>query len=181
MIKLNLGCGKKYLTGWVNCDFNTEIKADVYLDLSKGLPFKNTCVDEVLLDNSLEHIPRNLFFQFIEELHRVCKKGAIIKIFVPHYSGMYASKHLAHYNYFGIGSFDIFSPLTSFNGERYSKARFKIKKEQLLFFHHNLANFKLLSKLPINFIFNFNRIWQQLMERFQIFGFDESYYELEKP
>ena len=178
MIKINLGCGKDYREGWINVDFNKEVKADIYADLSKRLPFDNNYSDLILLDNVLEHVtPENYFF-FLEELHRICKKRAIIRIYAPHYSGMYAFKHPTHYKYFGISSFDILTQNTSFNGERYSKARFRVNKEYLLFFHHNLVNFRLLSKLPINWIFNFGKTWQYIMERFQFLGFDEIYYEL---
>lgn len=105
--------------------------------------------------------------------------GAIIQIYVPHFSGMLAFKNPTHYKYFGIGTFDSMSTEGSFNAERYTKARFKLLKEKFFFFHHNLVNFRFLSKIPINWLFNFSRAWQQLMERFQFFGFDEIYYELE--
>ena len=178
MIRINLGCGNDYKKGWVNVDFNKEVKADVYVDFTKKLPFKENYADLVLLDNVLEHIEPEKYFFFLEELHRICKKGAIIHIYVPHYSGMYAFKHPTHYKYFGIGSFDTMRPEKCFSGERYTSVRFILKREKLLFFHHNLINFPLVSKLPINWLFNFGRVWQQLIEKFQIFGFDEIYYEL---
>ncbi len=178
MKRLNLGCGKDYKEGWVNVDFNKGVKADIYCDLTKKLPFGNNVFDEILLDNVIEHIERNKLINFLEELHRISKNKGIISIYTPHYSGMYAFKHLTHYGYFGTGTFDSFAPEEGFNGERYSKARFVVRKQMLLFFHHNLANFKFLSKLPINWIFNFNRPWQDLMERFQFLGFDEIFYEL---
>jgi len=177
-IKINLGCGNDYKRGWINADFNKEVKADVYADLTRRLPFKDNYADIILLDNVLEHIPQDKFFFFIEELHRICKNNAIMHIFVPHFSGIYALKHPTHYKCFGIGTFDVMLPEKSFNGERYTKARFKLNQERLLFFHHNLVNFKLLSKLPINWMFNFSRAWQLIMERFQFFGFDEIYFEL---
>jgi len=179
MIKINLGCGNDYKEGWVNVDFNKEVKSDICADFTKKLPFKDDYADMVLLDNVLEHIKSDKYLFFLEELHRICKKGAKIHIYVPHYSGMYALKHPTHYSYFGIGSFDTMRPEECFSGERYTKARFKLKRERLLFFHHNLISFGLLSKLPINWLFNFSRLWQQIMERFQVFGFDEIYYQLE--
>lgn len=178
MTRINLGCGRNYRNGWINVDFNKEVKADVYTDFRKKLPFKDNYADLIVLDNVIEHIPDEKYFQFVEELHRICKKGAKICIYAPHYSGMYALKHPTHYKYFGIGSFDIMRPEAAFNSERYTKARFQLCKEKLLFFHHNLVNFPLLSRLPINWLFNLGRAWQQLMERFQLFGFDEIYYEL---
>ena len=176
-MKLNLGSGNDYRKGWVNVDNNPLVKADKYFNLEGWLPFRADSVHEVLLDNTLEHLRD--FFHIMEELHRVCKKGARIRIYTPHYSGMYAFKHPTHFKYFGIGTMDHFTEEETFNGERYSNARFKILKEELLFFHHNLVSFKFLSKLPINWLFNFSRNWQQLMERFQFLGFDEIYYELE--
>lgn len=179
MIKLNMGCGNNYKEGWINVDFNKGVKADIYSDLTDKLPFKDNYADEVLLDSIIEHIRPDCYFGFLEELHRICKQGAKIMISTGHYSGMYALKHLTHYLHFGVGSFDMMTPEGVLTGERYTKARFKIIKEELRFFHHDLYNFKFFSNLPINWLFNFNRTWQLVMERFQFFGFDEIYYELE--
>ena len=147
--------------------------------MSKALPFADDSVDTVYMDNFLEHIRKDDYFDFIDEMHRICRAGARIRIYTPHASGMYALKHPAHYNFFGIDSFSIFTPEGTFNHERYCDARFNVLKEKLLFFHHNLGNAMFLSNLPINGIFNFSSPWQRLMERFQFFGFDEIYYELE--
>ncbi len=179
MVKVNLGCGRDYREGWLNADFNRAVKADLYLELGRGLPFRDNSVAQVLLDNVIEHVPRDRYFSFLEELHRVCVAGALIEVYAPHCSGIFALKHPAHYLYFGIGSFDMFSPEDRFNGERYSAARFRVLEQRLLFFHHNLVNYPLLSKLPINGLFNLGAGWQQMMERFQFFGFDEIYYRLE--
>lgn len=178
-MKINLGCGLDYRSGWVNVDFNREVKADVYADLTKKLPFKTNSVDYILLDNVLEHVERASLFNFLEEIHRIVKPSGTIEIFVPHYSGIYASKHPTHFNFFGIGSFDTMREGSGFNGERYTKARFNVFKEELLFFHHNLVNMKFLSNLPINWMFNFSRNWQFLMERFQFLGFDEIHFRLQ--
>jgi len=179
MLRLNLGCGNDYREGWVNADRNPAVRTDLRLDLAAAIPFADDSVDEILLDNVLEHVPRPGFFPFIDELYRVCRHGAAIRIYVPHYSGMWAFKHLAHEVYFGVGSFDIYRVEPSFNAERYGRARFNMRKEELLFFHHNLVRFPLLSKLPINWLFNLSPLWQVFMERFQFLGFDEIHYELE--
>jgi len=34
-VKINLGCGEDYRHGWVNVDFNKEVKADFYADIKK--------------------------------------------------------------------------------------------------------------------------------------------------
>ncbi len=179
MIKLNLGCGRDYRPGWTNVDSNRHVKADVYTDMMKGLPFADNSVHEVLMDNVIEHIYADKLFPFMDELYRVCHPNAQIQIFAPHYSGMHAFKHPGHHRSFGIGSFSVFYPEKSFNGERYGVARFRLEEERLLFFHHNLITQPWLSKLPINGLFNCSLGWQMLMERFQFLGFDEMYYRLE--
>ncbi len=179
MKKLNLGCGLDYRKGWINHDFNKEVKADIYFDLNKfPYPFKNNEFDLICMDNTLEHIEQKKIIKVMEELHRILNHWGVIEIYVPHNSGMYAFSHLTHYSYYGIGTFDSFDVEESFNGERYSKAQFKIEERRLMFFHHNLQNFKFLREFPIDILFNFNRTWQMLMEKFQFLGFDEIKYVL---
>jgi hypothetical protein len=125
----------------------------------------------------LEHV-KDIFF-VMDELYRICKSGAIIEIWVPHFDGVYASKHLAHYKYFGIGSFDIMLEEDSFAGERYNKAKFKIVKEKLVFWSHDSAKFKWIYKIFPDFLFNFSRTYQQIVERFFPIRFDEITYKLE--
>ena len=176
MKRLNLGCGLDYKPGWVNADFNKEVKADIYTDFNKELPFKDSEFDIILLDNVLEHIKD--IFLFIDELWRISKNGATISIYVPHFSGIYASKHLSHYHQFGIGSFDIYKPEDAFNGERYGKARFEILEQKLIYFHHKAIEVPFLSKIPINWIFNGGRISKLLWEKFSPLKFDEIFFKL---
>lgn len=181
MKKLNLGCGRDYREGWINLDFNKEVKADIYHDLEKfPYPFKDNEFDLIYLDNVLEHVKD--IFKCIDELWRISKPEAIIIIFVPHFSGIYATKHLAHYHQFGMGTFDIYKEISGldkgFNDERYGKARFEIIEQKLLYFHHNSVEIPLLSKLPINGLFNFSRNWKLILEKFFPLKFDEITYKL---
>lgn len=180
--RLNLGCGKTYLEGWTNVDFNKEIKADIYCDFTREFPFEDNSVDEILLDNTLEHIEAKRFFWFMDEMWRACKNGAKIRIFVPHYTATCAFKHLAHYRYFGVGSFDGMKIGKTRAGERYNKARFNIIKEDFLLLPKTSPNFAWAYDftIPLNWFFNlFGRKWRLFWEKFQIFGFEQIYYELE--
>lgn len=181
MKNLNVGCGNDYRGEWVNLDFNKEVKADVYHNLDKfPYPFKDHTFDLILLDNSLEHIQNIL--HAIDELWRIAKPGAIIEIYVPHFTGIYATKHLTHYHQFGIGSFDFYKKISGldigFNSERYGKARFEILQQKLLYFHHKSVEISFLSKIPINFLFNFSRKGQLFIEKFIPLKFDEIYFKL---
>ncbi|MDA3836912.1 MAG: methyltransferase domain-containing protein [Nanoarchaeota archaeon] len=84
-LKLHLGCGNDYRKGYVNCDMSKEVNPDKVVDLEKPLKmFKDNSVDEIVANHVLEHIQN--FIPLIHEFHRICKKGAKIKIKVPFYS-----------------------------------------------------------------------------------------------
>ncbi|MFH1451635.1 MAG: methyltransferase domain-containing protein [archaeon] len=148
---------------------------DIYHNIEEGLPFEDNTFDYVFADNVLEHV-KNIFF-ILDEINRICKNGAIIEIYVPHYSGMYSLKHLAHYRYYGVCSFDMLCGET-FAGEKYNKTEFKLLDEKLPFWAHDSGKFKLIYKLFPDYIFNLNNLWQRLLEMFFIFGFDERYCKL---
>ena len=83
-MKLHLGCGNNKKKGYVNCDISATVKPDRIVDLEKKLSFKDNSVDEIIANHVLEHIAN--FTPLMHELHRICKKGAVIKIKVPFYS-----------------------------------------------------------------------------------------------
>ncbi len=186
MIKLHLGCGRDYKEGWINVDFNKDVKADIYCDISKKLPFKNNYVDEVLMDNVLEHVKRDRLLLFIDDLYRVCKNGAKIRIYVPHFTATAAFKHLTHYNFFGVTSFGIMEAKNksgiNVSGERYNKSKFNILQERLMILSRISDNFGFLNKFAsiFDWFFNLGGLrWKLFWEKFNIFGFEEIYYKLE--
>lgn len=85
MLKLNLGCGRNPLAGYVNAD--KEGDPEVKVDLEReGWPWPDSSAEEVVLNHVLEHIgalPED-FLYFMKELYRVCAHGALVKIAVPH-------------------------------------------------------------------------------------------------
>jgi ubiquinone/menaquinone biosynthesis C-methylase UbiE len=86
-MKLNLGCGNKRLDGYVNIDIQPRCLPDRVVDLEAiPWPFENNSVDEVVIEHVLEHIGASpdLHRQVIQELYRVCRNGALIKIVFPH-------------------------------------------------------------------------------------------------
>ena len=85
-IKLNLGCGEKRLSGYVNVDKfgNPDIKHDLE---SFPWPWKTNSVSEIALIHVLEHLGKEteIYFGIFKEIYRVCKQGAKIRIIVPHF------------------------------------------------------------------------------------------------
>jgi predicted SAM-dependent methyltransferase len=180
-MKINVGCGMNYLDKFINIDFNPEVKADVYCDLTKfPLPFADNSVDYILMSHTLEHIPQNKYYGFLEELYRICKPGAILDISVPHFTSTIAAPMPYHYTQFGLDSFRTFEPVSNENKERYCGARFKVLKKELHFTFSHYENFPIVSIFRfLNPLFNLGNVWQHIMERIWPFRFDEIFYKLE--
>ena len=124
-----MGCGKKHLPNYVNCDKSFEVKPDAVVDLEKRLPFDDNSVDEIVGDHILEHIHN--FIPLMHELHRVCKNNAILKFSVPFYLSVGAFSDASHCRFFTPFSFnDLISE--EFAYEFGTEGMFKIKKVKLI-------------------------------------------------
>lgn len=128
--KLNLGCGDKIKERWVNLDHVKLEGVDVVHDLNKyPYPFKKDIFDYVLCDNVLEHL--NDIVKPLEEIHRITKKGGIIKIIVPLFPSVWSMTDPTHKVFFTYMTFDYFKETSSL--KYYSKARFNILKKRIRF------------------------------------------------
>ncbi len=140
--RLHLGCGTDIKEGFINLDSVKIPGVDIVHDLSKfPWPFKDNSFNYVLSISSLEHLDN--LVNVIEEIHRICKNGAIIEIIVPHFESLGAFRDPTHKTFFSYYSFDYFAE--NFNYNFYSKARFKIIKREIrygkyFFFFEWIAN-----------------------------------------
>jgi len=165
-IKLNLGCGHKKIFGFIGVDYIKTAATDVVHDLNiTPYPFAAGSVDEIIADNVLEHLTDVM--ATIEEWHRLCRNGAIIKINLPYYKSSGAFSDPTHKHFFTENSFQYFNPEHEYHF--YTKVKFKILKVKLLAkdfgdWRHKLRNF-----LPFKKFFNF----------FLFNIYDEIYFELE--
>lgn len=151
VLKLNLGCGNDIREGFINVDIEEHKGVNLICDLDKlPLPFADNSVDYILCSHLLEHLSNRI--EFMLELHRVCKKGAIIDFRVPHFSNFTSHSDLTHvrpgFSYFSFGA-----PWT--NKVLYDK--FKVKKR---------LNFTRANYVWLNYIFNpIINLWPTLYER----------------
>lgn len=86
-MRLNLGCGFNKPDGFVHVDMFEECSPDVVHNLENfPYPFDTDSVDEILFNHSLEHIGQqsSIFLKIMQEIYRICRHEAIIKINVPH-------------------------------------------------------------------------------------------------
>jgi predicted SAM-dependent methyltransferase len=80
-LKLNVGCGKVKLDGWVNIDI--ESGADLVLDVRKGLPFNQNSVDFIYNEHFIEHLTFEEGRKILQNFHRCLKKGGVLRVATP--------------------------------------------------------------------------------------------------
>ncbi|MEI7611291.1 MAG: tetratricopeptide repeat protein [Betaproteobacteria bacterium] len=86
-LKLNLGCGRRQVAGFVNVDCVDVCQPDMVVNLEQTpWPWAADSVDEIKLSHVLEHLGQStdVFLSIIREMYRVCRDGARIEIVVPH-------------------------------------------------------------------------------------------------
>lgn len=92
MIKnLNLGCYNDIKEDFINLDQEKYFKGiDVVWDLTElPYPFSDDHFEYVYARYVLDHIQMEKRIPLLEELHRICKDKAIIKIIVPYKDKIY--------------------------------------------------------------------------------------------
>jgi predicted SAM-dependent methyltransferase len=80
---LHLGCGTKYLAGFVNIDGNLFNKIDLWLDVRNGLPFRSNSIDSIYSTHMFEHFYTDELNRLLQECVRVLKNGGGMRLVVP--------------------------------------------------------------------------------------------------
>ena len=173
-MKLNLGSGLNIMKGWINVDSTKKDGADVAHDLEIfPYPFRDNQFTEILMDNVLEHLGDTI--KVMEELHRISKPNAIIRIIVPHYSGCMAFGHLTHKRFFGAGSF---GTLQKTSWECYSKVEYKILENRLIWLNCRDWFWIRPIKRVIDKIININTFLSERFLAYPLCGFDHISFKL---
>ena len=91
MVRINLGCGTKYLEDYLNIDKSNIVRLDLLFNLDDPkikLPIENEDCEEILAEHILEHITN--IISLMNECYRILKKGSRMIIKVPQGEGMWA-------------------------------------------------------------------------------------------
>lgn len=104
-MKINLGSGGEPREGYVNVDCNPRAtKVDIVWNLDNyPWPFEDNSVDEVYMDQCLEHLADHN--RAMKEIHRILKKGGTANISVPHFTWQFAFQDPTHKHFFGYNTF----------------------------------------------------------------------------
>jgi SAM-dependent methyltransferase len=164
---LDIGCGTRKRPGSIGLDINPLSNADVIHDLAIfPYPLEENSFDEVYLDNVLEHLDNVI--KTIEEIHRICRKDALVKVIVPYFRSRWAFIDPTHRHYFTVDSFSYFDPDSPISRVYpYSLVRFRIER---IIFNENIPT--RMGKWLIKWFAN---RWPNRYERFlgHIFPLDD--------
>lgn len=127
-MKIDLGCGNSKKEGFIGVDSLKLSNVDIVHNLEVfPYPFEDNSIDEIWMDQVLEHIKNPL--NVVEELHRICKPNAKVNIGVPYFRSMYSAIDPTHVNFFSVFWFNYFDPTHPFHHKyQYSKATFRVDK-----------------------------------------------------
>ena len=82
-LAVHLGCGAKYVPGFLHVDILPLPNVDVVCDVA-NLEFLNeNSVDLLYASHVLEHFGRHQYFAVLSEWYRVLKIGGILRLAVP--------------------------------------------------------------------------------------------------
>ncbi len=119
---VDLGCGSRKLPGAFGLDRRRMPGVDLVCELEQELPLKTNSVDVMHLSHIVEHI-RDLI-GFMEEVYRVCRPGAEIRVVVPYYTSRGAFRDPTHVRFITEDTFQYFEPPTDYG----TKTNFRIEK-----------------------------------------------------
>ena len=125
-MRLNLGSGGKPLIAYVNVDKNPKApKVDLVCNLDDyPWPFETESVDEVMMDQCLEHlIDHN---RAMKEIHRILKEGGIARISVPHFTWQFAFQDPTHRHFFGYNTFFYYARECGYFDFRFASCKVKL-------------------------------------------------------
>lgn len=80
---VNLGCGHRPLSGWVNVDIARGSWVDVVWDLRAGLPFVNESCSAIFSEHVIEHLTSEDGERLLRECYRVLQPGGVLRVSTP--------------------------------------------------------------------------------------------------
>lgn len=85
-MKLNVGCGKRILEGWTNCDIERDPEAgrdpDILCD-ARSIPLPDGCADVLMAIHLFEHLYRWDVDAALTEWSRLLKSGGTLILEMP--------------------------------------------------------------------------------------------------
>lgn len=127
---LDVGCGRAKHAGSVGIDWVAGPGVDIVYDLNKiPWPIEDNTFDEIICQDTIQLLDNVV--KTMEEMHRIGKAQAIIKIRTPHFSHPNSFRDPMHKWHFTIDTFDYFTE--DFKYPIYSDKTYRMLKKEFIF------------------------------------------------
>ena len=87
-VKLHLGCGEKYIPGFIHIDRRAFSHIDYIMDVDNLFEFNEQSVDMIYASHILEHFGRHEVIDVLKEWYRVLVYKGILRIAVPDFEAI---------------------------------------------------------------------------------------------
>jgi predicted SAM-dependent methyltransferase len=87
-MKLHLGCGNKYIPGFVHVDLEDHPHVDFRLPVNHLLFAPDNSVELIYASHVLEHFGRHELDQVLGEWFRVLREGGLLRLAVPDFAAV---------------------------------------------------------------------------------------------
>lgn len=91
--RLNVGCGRFPLAGWINLDIQALPTVDRVVDVRQGLPFRDAAA--VYAEHFLEHLTFTEALDFLASAHAALAPGGRLRLSTPNLEWVWATHHPA--------------------------------------------------------------------------------------
>jgi predicted SAM-dependent methyltransferase len=119
---LHVGCGPYRIDGWLNADLLDNPLRDLYVDITRPLPFPDGCLDAVYASEVIEHVPEPEGQRFLREAARVLKPSGIVRLTTPNlrdicrlYLGLHPGASIDRFG--AVWQEDVYTPERWVNGQ----------------------------------------------------------------
>lgn len=87
-MKLHLGCGKRYIPGFVHVDLDDYPHIDYKHDICSLPMFADDSADLIYSSHALEYFDRQEVQEVLREWHRVLRPSGILRVAVPDFEAL---------------------------------------------------------------------------------------------
>ena len=80
---LNIACGGRFHSSWVNIDFHKTATDVMAVNILKGLPFSDNSFKVAYSSHFFEHLAQRQIDFVLSEIYRILDRGGVLRIVVP--------------------------------------------------------------------------------------------------
>lgn len=111
-VRLNIGGGSRWWSGWINIDHDATDSPDIQMDVAANkLPFKDNSVDAIVSSHMIDHLDIRQGRAFLEDCLRVLRPGAPIRLAAEDLAAFfrkYSDGSIADFAYFQPPEFSLY-------------------------------------------------------------------------